>query len=118
MSNLNRFQFIGNLTKDIELRYTGNDKAVGNFDIAVDRVFKKDEQTVKEADYFRITIWGQMAENAAKYLGAGSKIYVEGAIKSGSYEKEGVKHFTTDFTATNIVYLSTKEPGNKSAEPS
>lgn len=40
MSNLNRFQFIGNLTKDIELRYTGNDKAVGNFDIAVDRVFK------------------------------------------------------------------------------
>lgn len=116
MSNLNRFQFIGNLTKDASLRYINDNKAVVNFDIAVDSSFKKDDKIVESVDFFRITAWGKTAENAGKYLGKGSKVFVEGSIKNGSFEKDGVEHRTTEFTADSIVYLITKSPANKTSE--
>ncbi|MGC0987087.1 single-stranded DNA-binding protein [Pantoea agglomerans] len=113
MSNLNRFQFIGNLTKDADLRYTNGDKAVVNFDIAVDATYRSDDRAVENTDFFRITAWDKTAENAGKYLGKGSKVYVEGSIKNSSYEKDGIKHYKTEFTALNIEYLVTKSPATK-----
>lgn len=113
MSNLNRFQFIGNLTKDADLRYTDSQKAVVNFDIAVDDSYQSDGKTVANTNFFRITAWGKIAESAGKYLGKGSKVFVEGTIKNSSYEKDGNKHYKTEFTALNIEYLVTKSPADQ-----
>ncbi|WKN80519.1 single-stranded DNA-binding protein (plasmid) [Salmonella enterica subsp. diarizonae] len=80
MKNLNRFQFIGNLTKDTELRYTAKSTPIAIFDIAVNGSYK-DQETgeIKEyTDFFRIKVWGKAAENAAKFLGKGSQVFVEG----------------------------------------
>ncbi|MCE3968766.1 single-stranded DNA-binding protein [Escherichia coli] len=78
MKNLNRFQFIGNLTKDTELRYTAKSTPIAIFDIAVNGSYK-DQETgeIKEyTDFFRIKVWGKAAENAAKFLGKGSQVFV------------------------------------------
>ena len=76
----NLFQFIGNLTRDTDVRHSEN-SARAVFDLAVNRVWRnaagaKQEQT----DFFRIKSFGGLAENAGKYLGKGSKVFVQGRI--------------------------------------
>lgn len=115
MRNLNRFQFIGNLTKDAEIRYTVKNKAYSIFDIAVNRGYKDQETgSIEEyTDFFRIKVWGKTAENAAKYLGKGSQIYVEGELRNTKYETNGQIVYGNDFVAENIEYLNTKAPVEK-----
>ena len=110
----NLFQFIGNLTRDTDVRHSEN-SARAVFDLAVNRVWRnaagaKQEQT----DFFRIKSFGGLAENAGKYLGKGSKVFVQGRIEPTKYEKEGQKaEYGFDFIADVIEYLDTKEPGSK-----
>lgn len=67
----------------------------------------KQEQT----DFFRIKSFGGLAENAGKYLGKGSKVFVQGRIEPTKYEKEGKTEYGFDFIAEEIEYLDTKAPG-------
>lgn len=114
MKNLNLFHFIGNMTKDTELRYTAKSTPVAIFDIAVNDNYREHESgEVKEyTDFFRIKVWGKTAENAAKFLGKGSQVYVEGAMRNTQYESNGHKVYSTDYVAENIQYLNTKYPAN------
>lgn len=107
----NRFSFIGNLTKPPELRQTGAGKSVATISIAVNRVFGQGEARQERADFFRITAWDKAADNASQFLNTGNKIFVEGRIETGSYEKDGAKHYTTDFIAEKIEYLGGKPSG-------
>lgn len=93
MKNLNRFQFIGNLTKDTELRYTAKSTPIAIFDIAVNGSYKEQESgEVKEyTDFFRIKVWGKAAENAAKFLGKGSQVFVEGLCVTLSMNRTAKK---------------------------
>ncbi len=117
MKNLNRFQFIGNLTKDTELRYTAKRTPIAIFDIAVNGSYK-DQETgeIKEyTDFFRIKVWGKAAENAAKFLGKGSQVFVEGSMRNTQYESNGQKVYGIDYIAENIQYLNIKSPASSSA---
>lgn len=117
MKNLNRFQFIGNLTKDTELRYTAKNTPIAIFDIAVNGSYK-DQETgeIKEyTDFFRIKVWGKAAENAAKFLGKGSQVFVEGSMRNTQYESNGQKVYGIDYIAENIQYLNIKSPASSSA---
>ena len=117
MKNLNRFQFIGNLTKDTELRYTAKSTQIAIFDIAVNGSYK-DQETgeIKEyTDFFRIKVWGKAAENAAKFLGKGSQVFVEGSMRNTQYESNGQKVYGIDYIAENIQYLNIKSPASSSA---
>ncbi|EBU8145946.1 single-stranded DNA-binding protein [Salmonella enterica subsp. enterica serovar Typhimurium] len=117
MKNLNRFQFIGNLTKDTELRYTAKSTPITIFDIAVNGSYK-DQETgeIKEyTDFFRIKVWGKAAENAAKFLGKGSQVFVEGSMRNTQYESNGQKVYGIDYIAENIQYLNIKSPASSSA---
>ncbi|WP_246737183.1 single-stranded DNA-binding protein [Methylobacterium sp. DB0501] len=67
----------------------------------------KQEQT----DFFRIKSFGGLAENAGKYLGKGSKVFVQGRIEPTKYEKDGKTEYGFDFIAEEIEYLDTKAPG-------
>ena len=76
---MNTVIMIGRLTRDPELRYIPNTgKAVANFDIAVDRPFSKE----KETDFFKVQVWGKMAENCANYLAKAVKQESEAEYKT------------------------------------
>lgn len=93
---MNRTIISGNLTKDPELRYTGNNMAVCTFTVALNRGKDRDGND-RGADFPRVIAFGKSAENIERYLSKGQKILVEGHIHTGSYEnKEGQKIYTTD----------------------
>ena len=102
---MNAVIMIGRLTKDPELRYIPNSgKAVASFDIAVDRPFSKE----KETDFFKVQVWGKMAENCANYLAKGSQAGIRGRIKNRSNEVDGQKRYATEIIAEEVQFLGTK----------
>ena len=107
---MNQVNLIGNLTKDVELRYTTNQNAIARFTLAVnDR--RKNQQTGEWEDnpsFIPVVVFGKQAENAERFLSKGSKAGVTGRIQTGSYEKDGQRIYTTDVIATNVEYLNSR----------
>lgn len=109
---MNKVILIGRLTKDPEVRYTGDNMAVASFTLAIDRQSKE-----KKTDFPRVTVFGKQAENCERFLKKGRLVGVEGSITTGSYDdKDGKKVYTTDVSASRVEFL---EWGDKeeSAEP-
>lgn len=105
MSFLNRVVLIGRLCQDIDIRQTSSGTSVGNFALAVDRSFKKQDGT-RDTDFLRVVVWDKAAEACSKYIGKGSLVAVEGRIQSRSYEtQEGQKRTAVEIVAENIRYL-------------
>ena len=100
---MNQVTLIGRLTKDVEVKKGNNGKSYAKVSIAIDRPGKE-----KETDFPRVTIFGNQAENLAKYQGKGSLIAIEGHITTGSYEKDGSTVYTTDIIADRVEFLSWK----------
>jgi len=100
---MNNVIMIGRLTRDPELRFVaGSGKAVANFSLAVNRPFSKD----KQADFFRVVIWGKPAENVAQYLTKGKLVGVKGYLTSRSYDAaNGEKKYVTEIVADNVEFL-------------
>lgn len=118
---MNSVELIGNITKDPELRYTKDNVAVASFNIAINRINEG-------VDFIPIKVFNKQAENCKKYLTKGSKVAIEGSIRTGSYEKEdGTKIYTTEIMANRVHFLSSNtntqetqkqvqnEPQNKSS---
>lgn len=82
----NRIVLIGNLTRDIELRYTQNGAAIGNSGIAVTRKYTLNSEKREETCFIDITFFGKQAEIANQYLGKGSKLLVEGRLKLDQWQ--------------------------------
>ena len=109
---MNNVVLIGRLTRDPELRYIPNTgKAVSTFSMAIDKGLSKDKKQEMEsqnkptADFINIVVWGKVAENCANYLQKGRLVGVQGRLQSGSYEKDGIKRYTTDVVAQNVEFL-------------
>lgn len=99
----NIFMVVGRLTKDIELRYTKDNKAVCDVDIAIQN--GKDDTT-----FLKVSIWNKVAETTAKYCKKGDLLGVSGIIKNHNWEDEkGNKHYDYNFLASKITFLSTKK---------
>jgi len=109
---MNNVVLIGRLTRDPELRYIPvSGTAVANFSIAVDKGLSKEKKQEMEsknqptADFINIIVWGKMGENCANYLVKGRLVGVQGRIQTGSYEKDGIKRYTTDVVANSVEFL-------------
>ena len=90
----------GNLTRDPELRALPSGAQVCSFAIATNRTYKKADGTKQEeVEFHNIVVFGRQAETCAQYLKKGSSAYVEGRIKTRSWEKDGVKHYKTEINA-------------------
>ena len=96
----------GRLTKDVELKDI-NGLQIARFTIAINRQFKRDE-----ADFISCVAFGKRAETIAKFFEKGSPINLEGRLQTGSYEKDGIKHFTTDVVVDNFEFVA----GSKKVE--
>lgn len=101
----------GNLTRDIELRYTASQRAVASFNIAVNRSVKQSDGSYKDvADFVPVQAWGRTAENCEKYLKKGDNILVEGRIQTRNYEtSSGEKRYVTEVVAESVQFPSRKE---------
>lgn len=114
---LNRIVLIGRLTKDPELRYTPNGKAVASFTLAVDRQFKN-QKGEREADFINIVVWGAQAENSANYLAKGKLAAVDGRLQIRTFDgQDGQRRWVTEVVADNVRFLSPKGSQDNSFEP-
>ena len=105
---MNNVVLIGRLTSDPELKQ--NEKYTQcKFTLAVNRL--------KEgADFISCIAWNKQAELINKYLHKGNQVAIEGRIQTGSYEKDGVKHYTTDVIVQGLNFIGSKEPIAKGKE--
>lgn len=112
---LNVVVLIGRLTRDPELRFTPNGKAVCQFTLAVDRGFTG-ANGEREADFINIVVWGKAAESCAQYLAKGRMAAVEGRLQIRSYDdKDGNRRYATEVVANNVRFLSPKSEGSNTA---
>lgn len=106
---MNRVEFIGNVTKDIELKKSNNGLSYCNFTLAIPRPFKNGNGE-KESDYIRIKAWRDLAENVCKYVHKGDKVAVCGKIQGNSYQDEnGEKKYSTEVVADEVEFIITKK---------
>ena len=103
------------LTRDPEVRYSNDNKAVANFTLAVDRRFKRDGDP--DADFFFCTAFGKTAEFAEKYLKKGTKIVLDGHLQNDTYEKDGQKKTTTKIMVDSCEFAESKSQSNDTPEP-
>ena len=106
-ASLNRVFLMGNLTRDPELRYVPSGTAVASFDVAVNRVYKTPSGEKKEeTSFIRIVVWARRAEVCAEYLTKGSPVFVEGRLRSRSWEtQDGQKRSTIEVVANNVQFM-------------
>ena len=114
---INNVVLVGRMTKDAELKYTGNNIAVASFSLAVNRNFK-DANGEREADFINCVIWRQQAENLANWAKKGALIGITGRIQTRSYEnQQGQRVYVTEVVAENFQMLESRaarEGGNAS----
>ena len=121
---MNKWICMGRLTADPEIRYStgSNATCIANFNIAVDKKFKKkDDPDAPTADFFRITAMGKLGEFSEKYLHRGTKILLEGRPENNNYtNKDGQKVYGFQFIAENIEFAESKKAveANGSTTPS
>ena len=110
MSGVNKVILVGRLGKDPEVRNLENGATVANFTIATSETYKdKTTGDKKEiTEWHNIVLWRGLAEIAARYLHKGDMVYVEGKLRTRSWEKEGVTRYTTEIIGDNMTMLSTK----------
>lgn len=113
MSGVNKVILVGRLGKDPEVRNLENGATVANFTMATSESYKdKTTGDKKEiTEWHNIVLWRGLAEIAAKYLHKGDMVFVEGKLRTRSWEKEGVTRYTTEIVGDNMTMLSTQRGG-------
>lgn len=105
---INNLTLVGRLTKDPDLKYTGNGTAVATFTLAVNRNFTN-QSGEREADFINCVIWRKPAETLANYAKKGVLIGVTGRIQTRSYDnQQGQKVYVTEVVADNFQLLESK----------
>ena len=109
---MNKFQFLGRLTKDPEVRYTANTNSqVTVFPLAVNRRFTS-QNGERQTDFFNLTAFGKTAEFCSKYYKKGQQVLVEGRIQNRTWEDQnGQKRYATDFIVEQAYFADSRRDG-------
>lgn len=108
---LNKVMLLGNLGADPELRVTPGGQAVLKLRLATTETYLDRNNTRQErTEWHSVTLWGKRGEALAKFLSKGERLFVEGSIRTSSYEKDGEKRYRTEVVASNVI-LSGKGNG-------
>jgi len=119
MAGINKVILVGNLGKDPEVKTLENGAKVANFTLATSESYKnRDGQRVTQTEWHNIVLWRGLAEIAEKYLHKGNQVYIEGKIKTRSWDdKDGVKRYTTEILGDNLTMLGGRRDAEE-GEPS
>jgi single-strand DNA-binding protein len=113
---LNRVMLLGNLGADPELRVTGGGQAILKLRLATTETYLDRNNTRQErTEWHSVTLWGKRGEALSKFLSKGERIFVEGSLRTSSYEKDGEKRYRTEIVATNII-LAGRGRGGEAGE--
>jgi single-strand DNA-binding protein len=110
MSGVNKVILVGRLGKDPEVRNLDNGATVANFTIATSESYKDRTTGEKKeiTEWHNIVLWRGLAEIAQKYVRKGDLIYIEGKLRTRSWEKDGVTRYTTEVVADNMTMLGSR----------
>ena len=116
MRGLNKVTLIGNLGKEVELQKLEGNISVAKFSLATTDTYKDDKgQTHSSTEWHNVVLWRGLADLAAKYLTKGSLVYIEGKLKTRSYDdREGNKRYVTEIVAESFLMLD--KPTNTDGE--
>jgi single-strand DNA-binding protein len=122
MASFNKTIVMGNLTRDVELRYLQSGTAVCDLSLAVNEKFKDKAsgQMKEEVSFIDVTCWGRTAEVAGEYLSKGSNVLIEGKLKQERWEKDGTKHSKIKIVCEQMTMLSNggkREANDQQEEP-
>ncbi|MFM7021632.1 MAG: single-stranded DNA-binding protein [Flavobacteriales bacterium] len=119
MAGVNKVILVGNLGKDPEVRYLEGGVPVANFTLATSETYKdKNGNRIEQTEWHNIVVWRGLAEIAEKYLRKGSQVYVEGKLRTRSWDdKDGVKRYSTEIIADNMTMLGGKREDTASQAP-
>lgn len=108
--DLNRWEGIGRLGNDPEVRYLPNGNAVASLSVACGDDYKnKDGEKVERTEWVRLSAFGKLAEIIGQYVKKGSRIYAEGKFTTRSWDDDkGVKHYSTEILLSNMQMLDSK----------
>ena len=110
MASLNLWTGIGNLGKDVEMRYLPDGKAVASFSVACSESWKDRNTGEKKesTEWVNVSAFGKLAEIMGEYLKKGSKVYISGKMKTDKYDKDGVTMYSTKIIAKDMIMLDSK----------
>jgi single-strand DNA-binding protein len=117
---INKVILIGNLGRDPETRYSQGGGAVTNFSVATSENWR-DRQSGEQkehTEWHNIVCFGRLAEIAGEYLRKGSKVYIEGTLRTSSWEQDGQKRYRTEIMARDMQMLDSRGGGGGDAAPS
>ncbi len=122
MAGVNKVILVGNLGKDPEVRNLENGAMVANFSMATSETYKDKTTGEKKVitEWHNIVLWRGLAEIASKYLHKGDQVYIEGKLRTRSWEKDNVTRYTTEVVGDNLTLLGSKPGsggGDRSTQP-
>ena len=114
MRGVNKVMLIGNLGKDPDLQYLEGNIGVAKFSLATTETYKdRGGKLVSQTEWHTVVLWRGLAELAQKYLHKGSMVYIEGRLRTRSWEdKEGNKKFATEVVGDNLIMLDKRNDGS------
>ena len=113
---VNKVILVGNVGQDPETRYMPNGGAVTNITLATSEIWKDKNtgENQERTEWHRITFYQRLAEIVAEYVKKGSKLYVEGSLRTRSWEQDGVKRYATEIIASEMQMLDSRGAGGSS----
>lgn len=114
--DINEVNLMGNVTEDVEAKFTPAGNAVINFSIATNRSYKQDDEWKDEVAYHNITCW-RNAENLAKRIKKGTRVHVHGRLMTRSWQKDGETKYRTEIIANRILLIDRYVKFDKNEPP-
>lgn len=113
MVGLNKVIIIGNVGTDPEMRFTPNGNPVTSFRMATSRSYNStDGERKQETEWFDVVTWNRLAENCNQFLTKGQRAYVEGRLRTRSWEgQDGQRHQRIEIVANRVLFLDRRPPG-------
>lgn len=114
---INKVILVGNLGKDPDVNHTNSGKTYCKLSVATEETYYRGEEKKKDVEWHNVILWGKQAENAGQYLTKGSTVYIEGKVKTRTYEQDGTRKYITEIQGNYIRFINVKEQQQRQLEP-
>ena len=115
MASLNRVLLMGNLTRDVEVKFTANNTAVANIGLALNRRYRSGDEYKEETTFVDCEAWGKTAETMGKYLSKGRPVFIEGRLKLDEWQdRDGNRRTKLVTVVENFQFIDSRPGGGNS----
>ena len=117
--SVNKVHLLGRIGHNPQIKHTPAGTAVTTLNVATNETWKdNDGNTQERTEWHKVVLWGKLAKIAGQYLSKGSRLYVEGSLRTRSWEdQDGLKKYTTEIIAQTLTLLDTKSETSMSEAP-